>query len=187
MFLHSKDFTFWVSCFVTLQVNILGSISGSGYVVAGANLGYTLQRIRQDTLCMLFTVFTFGGSVPAITAHGSLDFKQEIQIQIQSEHSELLADLASVLKTLITPLIVTCIIVIDKLKSFFFLQEEGKTLSPKDPSAPLWPALAVNNTSATTASSSVSNHKPLFKPATSGPSGIDCTMGEHSEISYARL
>jgi hypothetical protein len=27
-------------------------------------------------------VFTFGGSGPAITAHGSLDLKQEIQIQI---------------------------------------------------------------------------------------------------------
>jgi hypothetical protein len=30
-----------------------------------------------------WTVFTFGGSGPAITAHGSLDLKQEIQIQIQ--------------------------------------------------------------------------------------------------------
>jgi hypothetical protein len=28
-------------------------------------------------------VFTFGGSGPALTAHGSLDLKQEIQIQIQ--------------------------------------------------------------------------------------------------------
>jgi hypothetical protein len=27
-------------------------------------------------------VFTFGGSGPAITAHGSLDLKQEIQIKI---------------------------------------------------------------------------------------------------------
>jgi hypothetical protein len=27
--------------------------------------------------------FTFGGSGPALTAHGSLDLKQEIQIQIQ--------------------------------------------------------------------------------------------------------
>jgi hypothetical protein len=31
-----------------------------------------------------WAVFTFGGSGPAITAHGSLDLKQEIQIQIQS-------------------------------------------------------------------------------------------------------
>jgi hypothetical protein len=30
-----------------------------------------------------WAVFTFGGSGPAITAHGSLDLKQEIQIQIQ--------------------------------------------------------------------------------------------------------
>jgi hypothetical protein len=30
-----------------------------------------------------WAVFTFGGSVPALTAHGSLDLKQEIQIQIQ--------------------------------------------------------------------------------------------------------
>jgi hypothetical protein len=28
-------------------------------------------------------VFTFEGSGPALTAHGSLDLKQEIQIQIQ--------------------------------------------------------------------------------------------------------
>jgi hypothetical protein len=34
----------------------LKSGSGFGYVVAGANLGYTLQRIRQDTLCMLVSV-----------------------------------------------------------------------------------------------------------------------------------
>jgi hypothetical protein len=27
--------------------------------------------------------FTFGGSGPALTAHGSLDLKQEIQIQIE--------------------------------------------------------------------------------------------------------
>jgi hypothetical protein len=30
-----------------------------------------------------WAVFTFGGSDPALTAHGSLDLKQEIQIQIQ--------------------------------------------------------------------------------------------------------
>jgi hypothetical protein len=30
-----------------------------------------------------WAVFTFGGSGPDITAHGSLDLKQEIQIQIQ--------------------------------------------------------------------------------------------------------
>jgi hypothetical protein len=32
----------------------------------------------------LWAVFTFGGSGPDITAHGSLDLKQEIQIQIQT-------------------------------------------------------------------------------------------------------
>jgi hypothetical protein len=30
-----------------------------------------------------YAVFTVGGSGPAITAHGSLDLEQEIQIQIQ--------------------------------------------------------------------------------------------------------
>jgi hypothetical protein len=30
-----------------------------------------------------WAVFTFGGSGPALTAYGSLDLKQEIQIQIQ--------------------------------------------------------------------------------------------------------
>jgi hypothetical protein len=30
-----------------------------------------------------WAVFTFGGSGPALTAHGSLDLKQEIQIQME--------------------------------------------------------------------------------------------------------
>jgi hypothetical protein len=35
-------------------------------------------------LAAFWAVFTFGGSGPALTAHGSLDLKQEIQeIQIQ--------------------------------------------------------------------------------------------------------
>ena len=34
-------------------------------------------------MATFWAVFTFGGSGPAITAHGSLDLKQEIQIQIQ--------------------------------------------------------------------------------------------------------
>jgi hypothetical protein len=34
-------------------------------------------------MAAFWAVFTFGGSGPAITAHGSLDLKQEIQIQIQ--------------------------------------------------------------------------------------------------------
>jgi hypothetical protein len=34
-------------------------------------------------MAAFWTVFTFGGSGPALTAHGSLDLKQEIQIQIQ--------------------------------------------------------------------------------------------------------
>jgi hypothetical protein len=32
-------------------------------------------------MAAFWAVFTFGGSGPALTAHGSLDFKQEIQIQ----------------------------------------------------------------------------------------------------------
>jgi hypothetical protein len=35
-------------------------------------------------MAAFWAVFTFGGSGPALTAHGSLDLKQEIQIQIQS-------------------------------------------------------------------------------------------------------
>jgi hypothetical protein len=34
-------------------------------------------------MAAVWAVFTFGGSGPAITTHGSLDLKQEIQIQIQ--------------------------------------------------------------------------------------------------------
>jgi hypothetical protein len=34
-------------------------------------------------MAAFWAVFTFGGSGPAIIAHGSLDLKQEIQIQIQ--------------------------------------------------------------------------------------------------------
>jgi hypothetical protein len=34
-------------------------------------------------MAAFWAVFTFGGSGPAITAHGSLDLKQEIQIQNQ--------------------------------------------------------------------------------------------------------
>jgi hypothetical protein len=34
-------------------------------------------------MAAFWAVFTFRGSGPAITAHGSLDLKQEIQIQIQ--------------------------------------------------------------------------------------------------------
>jgi hypothetical protein len=36
-------------------------------------------------MAAFWAVFTFGGSGPALTAHGLLDLKQEIQIQIQSE------------------------------------------------------------------------------------------------------
>jgi hypothetical protein len=35
-------------------------------------------------MAAFWAVFTFGGSGPALTAHGSLDIKQEIQIQIQT-------------------------------------------------------------------------------------------------------
>jgi hypothetical protein len=34
-------------------------------------------------MAAFWAVFTFGGSGPAITAHGSLDLKQKIQIKIQ--------------------------------------------------------------------------------------------------------
>jgi hypothetical protein len=34
-------------------------------------------------MAAFWTVFTFGGSGLALTAHGSLDLTQEIQIQIQ--------------------------------------------------------------------------------------------------------
>jgi hypothetical protein len=34
-------------------------------------------------MAAFWAVFTFGGSGPALTALGSLDLKQEIQIQIQ--------------------------------------------------------------------------------------------------------
>jgi hypothetical protein len=32
-------------------------------------------------MAAFWAVFTFGGSGPALTAHGSLDLKQEIQVQ----------------------------------------------------------------------------------------------------------
>jgi hypothetical protein len=35
-------------------------------------------------MAAFWAVFTFGGSGPAITAHGSLDLKQEIQIKIKT-------------------------------------------------------------------------------------------------------
>jgi hypothetical protein len=35
-------------------------------------------------MATFWAVFTFGGSDLALTAHGLLDLKQEIQIQIQS-------------------------------------------------------------------------------------------------------
>jgi hypothetical protein len=35
-------------------------------------------------MAAFWAVFTFVGSGPALTAHGSLDLKQEIQIQIQT-------------------------------------------------------------------------------------------------------
>jgi tellurite resistance protein TehA-like permease len=41
-------------------------------------------------MAAFWAVFIFGGSGPAITAHGSLDLKQEIQIQIQIIISEAL-------------------------------------------------------------------------------------------------
>jgi hypothetical protein len=38
-------------------------------------------------MAAFWAVLTFGGSGPALTAHGSLDLKQEIQIQIQTRHT----------------------------------------------------------------------------------------------------
>jgi hypothetical protein len=40
-------------------------------------------------MAAFWAVFAFGGSGPALTAHGSLDLKQEIQIQIRLYHSVL--------------------------------------------------------------------------------------------------
>jgi hypothetical protein len=43
---------------------------------------YTSTLIPLTISWQHLAVFTFGGSCPALTAHGSLDHKQEIQIQI---------------------------------------------------------------------------------------------------------
>jgi hypothetical protein len=40
-------------------------------------------------MAAFWAVFTFGGSGPALTAHGSLDLKQKIQIQIQIQTHQL--------------------------------------------------------------------------------------------------
>jgi hypothetical protein len=40
--------------------------------------------VLQTDRCPIKACKTFGGSGPDITAHGSLDIKQEIQIQIQN-------------------------------------------------------------------------------------------------------
>jgi hypothetical protein len=40
-------------------------------------------------MAAFWAVFTFGGSGPDITAHGSLELKQEIQIQIQIQTSNI--------------------------------------------------------------------------------------------------
>jgi hypothetical protein len=37
-------------------------------------------------MAAFWAVFTFGGSGPALTAHGSLNLKQEIQIQILAKN-----------------------------------------------------------------------------------------------------
>jgi hypothetical protein len=51
---------------------------------------YVMPRIVRPFVCpsvcpKTLNFSTFGGSDPALTAHGSLDLKQEIQIQIQIE------------------------------------------------------------------------------------------------------
>jgi hypothetical protein len=38
-------------------------------------------------MAAFWAVFTFGGSGPDITAHGSLDLKQEIQIQMTTVYA----------------------------------------------------------------------------------------------------
>jgi hypothetical protein len=43
-------------------------------------------------MAAFWAVFTYGGSGPAITAHGSLDLKHEIQIQIQTTCPQKAAD-----------------------------------------------------------------------------------------------
>jgi hypothetical protein len=47
-------------------------------------------------MAAFWAVFTFGGSGPALTAHGSLDLKQEIQIQIQIQKLSVLSQCASI-------------------------------------------------------------------------------------------
>jgi hypothetical protein len=49
---------------------------------------FVISQTRQ-TISAFWAVFTFGGSGPAITAHGSLDLEQEIQIQCQTISDEL--------------------------------------------------------------------------------------------------
>jgi hypothetical protein len=49
-------------------------------------------------MAAFWAVFTFGGSGPALTAHGSLDLKQEIQIQIQKYYIFLILNFATFLK-----------------------------------------------------------------------------------------
>jgi hypothetical protein len=46
-------------------------------------------------MAAFWAVFMFGGSGPAITAHGSLDLKQEIQIQIQELTEEQVMSMVS--------------------------------------------------------------------------------------------
>jgi hypothetical protein len=41
-------------------------------------------------MAAFWAVFIFGGSGPAITAHGSLDLQQEIQLQIQLNLTKIL-------------------------------------------------------------------------------------------------
>jgi hypothetical protein len=44
-------------------------------------------------MAAFWAVFTFGGSGPALKVHGSLDLKQEIQIQIQTWFEERLVSM----------------------------------------------------------------------------------------------
>jgi hypothetical protein len=48
-----------------------------------AHFVFSVKQLSPLFNYSFWTVFTFGGSGPAITAHGSLDLKQDIQIHVQ--------------------------------------------------------------------------------------------------------
>jgi hypothetical protein len=64
----------------------------TGFTASGL-LGSSLKRskiYKANFMAAFWAEFTFGGSGPAITAHGSLDLKQEMQIQIYKARQTLM-------------------------------------------------------------------------------------------------